>query len=244
MSEKHTEFLSGAEPQGKDAHINLKDFEDNQTTIPDMDNPDWSDYVLSQFEADEMFNGNPTADGLRRVVRKLLGPIIRSETVIVQSPDETNNNHAVVEHIIEVRWDNNPMDVRVFRDVADIWPGNVQAPFDRRTSTTAGTIAEGRALRKALQLKRVFATEEVAELPPQGDADKINNSQIVWLNMMCQRNDVNVLALIKNSKGKYDNIESVPYSVYINMRKYLSDYQNGTRDVPDNIKGYDPDWRK
>jgi hypothetical protein len=244
MAEKHTEFLDDAEPQGKDAHINLRELEEDTTVQPDMHSPDWSDYVLSLFETDEMFNGNPTVDGLRRIAGTLLGPIIRSETFLVQPPTEDNNNHAAVEHVVHIMWDKNPTDIRIFRDVADIWPGNVVDPFDRRTSTTAATIAEGRALRKALQLKRVFSTEEVSELPPQGESDKINNSQITWLNMMCQRNDINVLALIKNSKGKYDKIEDVPYSVYINMRKYLSDYQNDVRDVPDNIKGYDPNWRK
>ena len=240
--QEEKEFLNDVEPTN-DRAIDLAALEDNPTAVPSMDSEEWSDYVLSQLSADEMFNGNPTVDGLRRIVRKLLGPIVRSETVLIQAPNEENNNHAAVEHVVEILWDSNQVDRRVFRDVSDIWPGNVPDPFAKRTSPTASTIAEGRALRRLLQLKRVYAAEEVGELP-QTDPENITNSQIAWINMMCQRNDINVMKLLKNSKGKFTNIENVPYTTYVEMRKYLDNCQKGKQEVPESIKGYDPEWRK
>ena len=44
---------------------------------PKMDDPKWTDWVLSQFEPSELEEGLPKVDGLRRLTRKLIGPILK-----------------------------------------------------------------------------------------------------------------------------------------------------------------------
>jgi hypothetical protein len=212
--------------------------------VPNIEDSGWSDYVISQLEPDESYNGLPTTDGLRRIAGKLLGPIVKSISHIVQVPTPENENHATVEHLIAIRWDDNPLDIREFQDVADTYPKNTpQEEFAIHAPATAATKAEGRALRKALQLKRIFTVEEAVELP-ESENNKINNSQIAFVRMMCERNDINVNKLLAKSKvKKYDKLEEVPYVTAVQITKYLQDCQLGKVQITDDIKGYDPNWR-
>ncbi len=145
--------------------------------VPLMEDADWSDYVLKQFEEDETIDGNPTVDGLRRVARKLLGSIVQSICNVISAPNLANEWAATVEHTIVINWKREVdgySEQRVFTEVADVNPFNCDAEFRRFASSTASTRAEARALRKALMLKRVVAAEEITEVAPEAedDADK------------------------------------------------------------------------
>jgi hypothetical protein len=245
------DVLLNAEPTGEKPVLNLKEYEDNLEDIqPDMHDPAWSDFVIRQFEPDEMFNGLPTTDGCRRIVNKLLGPIVESMPIIAQAPTPQNDNHATVVWKLVIRWDNNPLDLRTFGDGADVYIGNTHKEFAIHATASAATKAEGRALRKALQLKKVLTAEEMNEVPAE-DPTKISKGQISFINMMCERNDINVMKLLGLSKlHKLQRIEDVPYATAVQISKYLNDCQNGKDsqgrkvDFPANIKGYDPNWRQ
>ena len=56
-----------------------EDYEkDNEYLGPAYGSEEWNDYVMSQFHSGELFDGNPTCAGLRRVVEELLGTIVSS----------------------------------------------------------------------------------------------------------------------------------------------------------------------
>jgi hypothetical protein len=238
-------LLNNAEAVKQTPVLDYKNYEVKpEDIIPDMDEPTWSDYVLSQLEPDELYNDLPTTDGLRRIIRKLIGPIIKSISRVVQAPTPENDNHATVEHLIAIRWENNPCDIREFQDVADTYPDNTpDRKFAIHAPATAATKAEGRALRKALQLKHVMTVEEGAEAL-QTESNKINNSQIAFVQMMCERNNINIHKLLAKSKvKKYDNLEEVPYVTAVQLTRYLQDCQSGKIQIADDIKGYNPNWR-
>lgn len=251
MNENEENVLLNAEPTGDNHILNLTEYEDKpEDAQPDMHDPAWSDFVIRQFEQDEMYNGLPTADGLRRVAHKLLGPIVESKGYIRQSPNPQNDNHAAVEWEIAIRWDDNPLDIRKFGDVADVYTGNTPLDYAVHATATAATKAEGRALRKALQLKKVLSAEEVSDVPIE-DPTKITKSQISFINLICERNDVNVMKLLGMSKlHKLTKVEDVPYATAVQISKYLNDCQNGKDsqgrkvEFPANIKGYDSNWRQ
>lgn len=231
-----------------------------EPNIPDMTDPGWSEYVLSQFEQDELLEGNPTVDGLRRVTTRLLGPIVESRSHVIQAPNPANDGRATVEHTIVIWWElddrGDGIDKRrLFQDCADVYELNTNLEYARYATATAATRAEGRALRKALQLKRVVAAEEISDNPVEKPG-KITRGQISFMNMMCHsdRLDINVIKLInmgkKNAEDMYKSIEDVPYPTAVKMNQYLTECQTGktadgkVRVIPDAIKGYDPDWRK
>lgn len=209
---------------------------------PTMGHPKWSAYVLSKFEEDETIEGNPTVDGLRRVATVVLGPIIVSKSAVIGIPTPDNAGHATVEHTIAIMFDDG--DIRTFTECADVNMSNTDSEYARYPSATASTRAEGRALRKALQLKRVVSAEEVDSIPLE-QAGKITTGQIQFIENMCHRNDINVLKVINlNSNKQYKKIEEVPQATAVLINKFLSECQSGKRQIPEKILGYDSNWRQ
>lgn len=205
-----------------------------------MDNPEWTEYVMRQFEANELWKGLPKVDGLRRVAIKLLGSIVNSTTKTIQTPTVANENHATVEHSYTFMWDNNPNDLRTFSDVADTYAGNTPEPFSKHAPAVASTKAKGRALREALNLIGILAAEEM--MPTIDAQENINTSQITTVNTLCQRLDIDVLKLLASAKPPVERIEELPYTRAVTLIKLLNEYQ-GKKEIPDKIKGYNENWR-
>lgn len=131
--------------------VGTKDVVQPAVSITDVE---WNDYVLSNFNDNEMFDGRPLCAGLRRVAELLLGRIVVSRPTQIFPPtsgDEIGRATVVWEVVFE--------DGSIFSDVADAWEGNTDDTFCVFNTATAATRAEGRALRKALRIKTVAAEE-------------------------------------------------------------------------------------
>jgi hypothetical protein len=231
------------EPITDDNPVNEKALTEasEEADTPEMWEPKWTDYVLSHFEDDEIVDGYLLTDGVRRVVSKLLGPIVKSAPVQVNPPSYANNNHATVVWEVAIRFDDGS--IRTFGDCADVSPDNTDPTFAVHASATAATKAEGRALRKALQLKRVLTTDEMLN-NNETKPENINSGQINFINMMCERNNINVMKLINlNKRDQYEKIEDVPYAKAVLINKYLTECQSSKRKPPEEILGYDSNWR-
>lgn len=213
---------------------------------PSMNSPEWHDYVMKQFQPDELVEGNPTTEGLRRVVSLLLGNIIQSRCHCVMAPSHENNYASTVEHTVVIDFDDGlGGDQRTFTEIADVNDRNCDSVFRQFASATASTRAEGRALRKALKLKHVIAAEENA-----GDANNdhtdfvpINSQQINVINHLCKKNDINVIKFINIGANKYEKIEDVSYSSAVKMVGVLNEYTNDKSKIVGHIKGYQANWR-
>jgi hypothetical protein len=211
--------------------------------FPDRASPDWHNYAMSHFQPDELDgDGNPYVFGLRRVGRKLLGPPLQSVSRVVQGPQLLADGRlgpAVVEHLLVFEYEQ-------YSDCADVWAGNTNPTFAIFPTALAATRAEGRAWRKALNLKRVIAAEESSGIIPAEEAETnglIGPGFIKLLDASCKRNDVNLLKFIAEAKGKYTRVEDVPISVGQAMCRELAAYHRGAKAIPDRVKGYDPNWR-
>lgn len=223
---------------------------------PRMSDPGWSDFVLSHFVEGELDReGRPLVHGLRRVVRLLLGPIIRSKCKTVQAPSllggfnkTTLLQPAVVEYTVEIlmcRLESGmsqayPVEVG---DVADVYFGNTDPDFARHASASAATKAEARCLRKLLQLRKA-ASEEMTyvALPNASVNGLITPEQINFIDVLCARNNIDVLKYINSGKGKYNSIDEVPFGAAALMVEYLSGYQNNQSSIPEKVKGYKKGW--
>jgi hypothetical protein len=213
--------------------------------VPEMTDPDWSDYVFKHFEEDEMIDGNPTVDGLRRVTKKLIGDIVESVCNVVQAPLPNNDFSATVEHAVRIVHRETGREI-YFREVADVNIANCDAEFRRFATSTASTRAEARALRKALMLKRVVAAEEITTVAPDtpDNVGKITKNQINFLVQLCKRNNINLMKYINLGTNKFDKIEDVPYSISVKMIGVLNEYQQKPEKIKDSIKGWDENWNK
>ena len=57
-------------------------------SIPDINDIEWTDYVLGLLSDDEKIAGNPTTDGLRRVFEIAMDcTVVESSSSVVQTPE-------------------------------------------------------------------------------------------------------------------------------------------------------------
>lgn len=219
---------------------------------PPMSSPDWQGYVMSQFAEGELDpDGRPMVHGLRRVVRLVLGPIASSTARVVQAPLQLDGamRPAVVEHAVEIvmMFPGSGLDPMrcTFSDAADLYHANApDKNFARFPTAMAATRAESRCLRKALQLRGAASEEMGAPALEDGTPDGlISPDQVNFINVLCRRNDISVLALINSGKRKYASIDEVPYETAQQMTEHLSGLQNDSSKIRPELKGYEPNWR-
>jgi hypothetical protein len=224
-----------------------------ETIKPKIHDIAWTDYVLGLLSDDEKINGNPTTDGLRRIFEIALDcRVIGSQTSVVQSPDPNNEKRATVVHSVTYCLNNREADTDVLNTLsvdgaADVYWGNCDKVYRNHPVAVAETRAEGRALRRALRLRKVVAAEELSkeiEDDPNGDnVNKISNNQLNFIDVLSKRLDINVYKMLEQLGYTDKNVYNIEHSVAINIIKTLSSYQQDPSIINDNIVGYDPNWK-
>lgn len=231
---------------------------ENEEKIPAWNSPEWSDYVLSQFTDNEIENGAPKCDGLRRVAELLIGPILNTKIVTNMFSRQPSDIATVVVGVeILVTEPHHPLSSEIngnnvvyAEDIADCGPHNTETKYAAHASATAATRAEARALRKLLRIRGIIAAEESGEINPEYVSggwqpdDPIDDTQIGVIELQCKRQNVNVLNLVNSGKSKVNKIEELSKSTASQIIQYLSDLQRGQKQLPVGIGTYDKDWRK
>jgi len=213
---------------------------EQENVRPPMTDPTWSDYVMQQFAEDEIFDGMPTVDGLRRVAELLIGEIVTGQAHSVAAPGGTGRDLkcATVEYTVTFITDDGTP--KTFTEIADVTIGNTDQEYAAYPSAMAATRAEGRAYRKALKLKRVVAAEEgreVAAIDVDPEA-KIKESQARFLKILCKKNNINLIKFINSRGSSYKHVNDVPLVNAERMFTVLSEYQRKRETIPDTIKGW------
>ena len=223
--------------------------------IPNIDSPEWSDYVMTHFQDDEMDNGHPTCDGLRRVTELLIGPIVGRKVNVIQAPSKNNYGTSTVCCTVTVM-NNMPNHILYQQiiheeDAADVNKYNTQEPYHMHATATATTRAEARALRKILRLRTVIAAEELADdgvISDYGDIwkpdDQIDEEQISLLDVVSERCDVNVLDYVNSGEKQYKNIKEVSKTKASEMIQHLNKIQQGKSEKPVGVGKYDANRRE
>ena len=226
---------------------------------PSITSPEWHDYVMQFFQPNELVEGNPITAGLRRVAELLLGDIMESGPINVVAPSNDDGpGRATLTYRVTVNWMNSGQ-MRTYADTADVWHGNTDDLFCAHPVATASTRAEGRALRKALKIRALAAEElskkDIVSIVKQTTApkttdgdwnpeDRISSQQIGFIDNKCKQLDISVSGFINSGKNSYSRIDSITKNTASEMIKQLNKYQNGDTSVPEEISGYDPEWRK
>ena len=226
---------------------------------PSITSPEWHDYVMQFFQPNELVEGNPITAGLRRVAELLLGDIMESGPINVGAPSNDDGpGRATVTYRVTFNWMNSGQ-MRTYADTADVWHGNTDDLFCAHPVATASTRAEGRALRKALKIRALAAEElskkDIVSIVKQTTApkttdgdwnpeDRISSQQIGFIDNKCKQLDISVSGFINSGKNSYSRIDSITKNTASEMIKQLNKYQNGDTSVPEEISGYDPEWRK
>lgn len=230
----------------------VKTEKDTEIKVPHINDLEWTDHVLSLLSDDEKINGNPTTDGLRRIFEVALNcTVISAESDVVQAPSPDNEKRATVSHTLRyILNDESVLADFKYRSVsgaADVYWGNCDKIYRNHPVAVAETRAEGRALRRALRLRKVVAAEELAkeieDNPDHNNVSKISNNQINFIDVMAQRLNINVLKLLTNKQLSADNIYSISHESAVEIIRLLSKYQQNTSEIEENIIGYSNDWK-
>ena len=255
LFEEETGDLVAEEPSFVKTESPVDKIEDN---TPSVGSAEWDSYVMSQFQNNELIDGNPICAGLRRVTELVLGDIVSSGPVqVFPANDENGPGRATVVFKVVIECFDGKM--REYSEVADVWHGNTDDLFCAHPVATASTRAEGRALRKALKI-RCLAAEELAKkdivgivkesvkkTPTSGDYEptqNISTQQVQFIDTKCKQLDVDAFAFINMGNGSYSSVGEVTKDSAKKMIKVLNNYQNNQADIPQNIRGYKHGWRE
>jgi hypothetical protein len=214
--------------------------------IPARSDPQWTPYILSLLTPEEMVNGKPKVGGLERLSLQIIGPILVDEGKVIHSHYQKGWSFAVCEHTVIFQTADGEQ--RRYTGVGDCSPDNLtDVRFNVYPAATADTRARGRAFRAALNLRGVVTAEECGaiELPEQPADGRITETQVFFLNSLCQRNNINVrkyLATWEEIKGKA--LKEIPFKVAEAITMELTDLQNDQTRIEASLKGYDANWRR
>lgn len=220
--------------------------------IPSYNDLEWTDYVLSLLSEDEKIKGNPTTDGLRRIFELALNcVVVDSSSSVVQSPSPDNEKRATVVHSLSyVIKNENEESATRYRSVsgaADVYWGNCDKVYRNHPVAVAETRAEGRALRRALKLRKVVAAEELTEEaedhPDANSVNKITNNQINFIDVIAQRLNINISKLLKQQSVDVKNIYDLAHQDAVDIIRLLSKYQQNVGEIPEDIIGYNNEWK-
>jgi hypothetical protein len=223
--------------------IEEESVEEEVEVVYSPSDPEWSEYVLDQMHDSELKQGNPTVDGLRRVTERVYGEIVSSTSDIFNY--DTSRGVCTIKHTLSIQKYSTET-IIVVDGCVDVKFQNIPHPFNQHLVSTADTRAEGKALRRALKL-RVVTAEEVQQTSDDdvlAAEENITDQQILALNQMCKRLDINLIEGVKSVSPNADSIRDSSNLQGRMLLSTLSEYQRNAASIPDNLKGYDSEWKE
>ena len=213
-------------------------------THPKEHDPEWSEYLLDQLSDNELINGAPTVDGLRRITEKCFGEIIGSRSEIIDTPTAQNNQRCTIKHTLTIAKYGTAHSI-VVDGCVDVLYHKTPYPFKDHLVATADTRAEGKALRRALKI-RVVTAEELQNEDEQealSSDELVNDQQILAINQLCKRLDISVVPLVT---GEYKKTKTITELRNLEARlliSKLSEFQRTPDDIPKTYIGYNENWK-
>ena len=220
---------------------------------PSMLSAEWHDHAMTLFHESEMVDGHPLVAGLRRVAELVLGPIVFSGPTQV-FPVQRDDHHGRATVIFTVEFANG---IR-YAEVADSWEGNTDDTFCAYAVAIASTRAEARALRKALKIKGVAAEEltkkDTAKIVRQissvkessggeyDDQSRMSDAQYNFIDVKCKQLNINGEKLFASFNA--DSGKKVSKKVASDIIDKLNDFQRDKSLIPQEMSGYQQEWRK
>jgi len=203
--------------------------------------PEWTDYVLAHLKPNEFQKGFPTVHGIRRLVGKFIGDIIRSESEVVQSPSPDNEYNATIVHTVYIVRHSDKETI-VVNGASDLSKAVAKPPFDKFIVASADSRAEGKCLRRVLQINTVSAEEVSGEDQSASSDESITPTQISLLETIAKRNNINLEKFVK-SNFDVQTIDIITREQGSVLCSKISEYQRVNDTIPENIKGYVSSWK-
>jgi len=203
---------------------------DVEEQIPEPTDFGWTDYVISQLEEEEIWSGIPRIDGLRRLVEKLICPIVEVRShissIVSEYPTIVCTSRIVLAN------------GRAYEASADAHSTSVANEYRNRLTAVAENRALSRVYRMALRLGNIVSDADVSSMNDLSSQEPIIPSQINIINKLlpsCE--NVSLPKLIEYILGPNKKLESLRFSEAAKIIQALSDYKNKRSDIPEELKG-------
>lgn len=211
-----------------------------------MHDEGWSDWVMDQLDSKEKSDGKPTCDGLRRVAIMLWGPM----NILPPQVHHYDGQVAAVTSVIQ--WPNVNGEVKQVSGSAEVTPLNTDEPFSKFPLATAETRAISRALRFALNLKKVVTAEEISKKanilePVISDVEggPIDDIQIKYIDRMCKKLDIDPRSYIESIVSVFGDVEELTHE---DGQEIVAQLGKAARSDDEGalveFGSYDSDWKK
>lgn len=232
--------------------------EEAKVEIPKFGSREWHDYVMSKFEADELFEGNPKVEGLWRVTEEVLGIIGNYDATVTQSAHENNAYTSTVQCNIVVRLHQNIRDAHnkdniympdqlTTAGVGDCGLKNADRLYAIFPSSLAETRAKGRALRTLLRLRNVVAAEELHSDAPDETDEFMSDDQLEKIETLCEKMNINTAYLIRliceENQFKLESLRRIRKHIAAKVIKRISTFQTDKSLLTKEFKGFVKEWK-
>ena len=226
-----------------DDSFQSNDEEVDEVQPPNYYSHDWHNYVMSHFQEDELVNGFPKIDGLRRVAELLLGDIIETGPTKLES----SGQHAFCVYQIRFDWKMSEGHYKVFTASGGSSKENTDDLFSIYPECIAETRAEARALRRALKI-RIAAADEIKNVKmakqPQvtsstgewSENELISSTQRKFLEKKCAQLEIDLMKFVNNGKSKYNSVDEVTKDTATKMITAINLYQQNIEQIPPLLK--------
>jgi hypothetical protein len=205
--------------------------------------------IMKLFTDDELINGAPKCDGLRRVFGLIRGEIQSVDMELLQAPVLNNVNRATVKCTV-VYLCKLTNKIKRVSDLADCSDLNTDKKYAIHPVATAATTAESRVYRKILGIKSVSAEElnapsDNVSMAMQDGINDSNPCTIAQQNAITNLNKklgINTTKLLQSMKDKIQNKIDLPSLNYLEAQevlKQISLYDRGANNngqtIPDSL---------
>ena len=191
----------------------------NTEKIPTIYDPEWTDFMISKLHEDEMWEGIPRIDGLRRLVETYISKI---KSLTVEVIPVVGNDLTVIAKACAVLEDGS-----IWTACSDASTKSTTGEFRNKLTSMADSRAKSKLYREILRLANLITSEELSHTKDPDDEEQISGSQIAVVKNLIQivNKEINVDKLIKHVLGKEVNIDTLKFSEGAKLIQELSDYK-------------------
>jgi hypothetical protein len=140
---------------------------------------EWTDYIINDLEESELYDGIPSAAGLRRMVEKHISPIVNIEVEITPIVGQFLTVAAVCKTTLA-----NGECYSACSD-ANLWSAGEVFKF--KLTALADTRAKSKCFREILRINNVLSLEEVNSTEDPDSDTFVTTTQVMALKKSCER---------------------------------------------------------
>lgn len=239
LEENENEELVDLEFEVESVESDHPENEGESSDLPTIEDPEWTDYVMSLLTKKEKVGDKPKALGLLRIAPVVFSDILNMEKEVhAVSPD-----YAAV--TMKLEFENGCR----FCGSAEVSQMNCGEPYNRFPLASASTRALGRVLKTALRLQ-VLTAEENNDIAVGSNEELegsviISDTQINFIEILCgpKKLNVNVQEAVSLIMGyEVECISKLTHDNALSIQEALDAWLKTSTEKP-KLAEYDSGWR-